>query len=162
NPMGGVNLWFTSDGAEIGVGVEGLTATIWDLRNLRQELAKIGLDWDGPPFPPASQALTGPMTLAVEVGDVDLSSFPAKGNATQRLTYFNAWIKREPDLIDLYYRRASVLMEVKQFDAAAADLARFLAARPHDAPALSLQASALARLGQSEASTQAMEKLLAL
>jgi WD40 repeat protein len=43
---------------------------LWDLRELRRELAAVGLDWDRPPFPPAPAVDARP--LEVEVVGADL------------------------------------------------------------------------------------------
>jgi serine/threonine protein kinase/WD40 repeat protein len=43
---------FTRDGACLFAAGETGTVAVWDLRMLRRELAKIGLDWDAPVYPP--------------------------------------------------------------------------------------------------------------
>jgi serine/threonine protein kinase/WD40 repeat protein len=40
---------FTPDGSKLVVNAEH-SLRVWDLRHIRQELTKLGLDWDGPPF----------------------------------------------------------------------------------------------------------------
>jgi tetratricopeptide (TPR) repeat protein len=45
---------FSPDGTQLVVNSEGLWLRSWDLRAIREELARRGLDWDLPPFPPAS------------------------------------------------------------------------------------------------------------
>ena len=42
---------------------------VWDLRLIRSELSKIGLDWDAPPFPPKSKA-EGPLTVKIVGADL--------------------------------------------------------------------------------------------
>ena len=45
---------FTPDGSRlIALGLESQALHVWDLRLIRQQLAKMGLDWDAPPYPPA-------------------------------------------------------------------------------------------------------------
>jgi eukaryotic-like serine/threonine-protein kinase len=49
--------------------VEGIR--VWDLRLIRQHLARIGLDWDAPPYPPAEAGKTlVPLKLEVRLGDL--------------------------------------------------------------------------------------------
>ena len=64
---------FTPDGAKLIVAAtNGLR--VWDLRRIRIELAKLGLDWDAPPLPAASQGadaipLAGaPLSIHLDLG----------------------------------------------------------------------------------------------
>ena len=44
---------FSADGTRLAVASRGSRQLIvWDLRAIRRSLAKLGLDWDQPPFPP--------------------------------------------------------------------------------------------------------------
>jgi WD40 repeat protein len=45
---------FSPDGSRLAVTTEGQGIQSWDLRLIRQQLAEIGLDWDLPPYQPAS------------------------------------------------------------------------------------------------------------
>src|SRR5581483_6445696 len=58
-------LCFTADGAQLlCAGGETEALYLFDLRLLRQELAELGLDWDAPPYPPASPgAPPGPLEV---------------------------------------------------------------------------------------------------
>jgi WD40 repeat protein len=46
-------LCFSSDGSQLAVATEKQAIQIWDLRAIRRQLARIGLDWGLPPYPPA-------------------------------------------------------------------------------------------------------------
>jgi serine/threonine protein kinase/WD40 repeat protein len=49
-----IPLCFSPSGTQlVAVNPETETLVIWDLRALRQELQRLGLDWDAPPYPPA-------------------------------------------------------------------------------------------------------------
>src|SRR5262249_39203926 len=72
--MGGVNLWFTADGSHVAVGCEGLTATVWNLRGLREELARIGLDWNTPGIPPAPSSPPIRIEVTVDSGNFDFTN----------------------------------------------------------------------------------------
>lgn len=45
---------FSPDGARLGISCETRLVQFWDLRALRRSLAALGLDWDQPPYPPAT------------------------------------------------------------------------------------------------------------
>jgi WD40 repeat protein len=57
------DLCFGPDGATLAAAAEDAVVHLWDLRLLRQELAKLDLDWDLPAYPPAEER----PRLAVEV-----------------------------------------------------------------------------------------------
>jgi tetratricopeptide (TPR) repeat protein len=61
---------FAPDGTRLIVaGKNGLG--IWDLRRIRNELAKLGLDWDAPPYPPVQDIETLPtLEVYVDLGPV--------------------------------------------------------------------------------------------
>lgn len=44
---------FSPGGTRLGVTCESRLVQVWDLRAVRQSLARLGLDWDQPPYPPA-------------------------------------------------------------------------------------------------------------
>jgi len=43
---------FSPDGEKLLVGSGNHTMHVWDIREIRRELAELGLDWDLPPYPP--------------------------------------------------------------------------------------------------------------
>jgi WD40 repeat protein len=65
---------FTQDGTRLVDAAED-GVRVWDLRRIRAELAKLGLDWDAPPYPEAAaeaQTRTDPIEIRVQepVGEV--------------------------------------------------------------------------------------------
>ncbi len=65
--FGGAKPNFSPDGSLLAVLQGDQQVKLWDLRLIRQELAKLHLDWDMPPYPPSEKgAATGPVTLQVE------------------------------------------------------------------------------------------------
>jgi WD40 repeat protein len=59
---------FTPDGAElIALGNESQMLHVWNLRQIRQGLAEMGLDWDAPPYPPAGPT-AAPLSVTVDLG----------------------------------------------------------------------------------------------
>jgi hypothetical protein len=61
---------FTRDGSElITLGTESYALHIWDLRLIRQGLAKLNLDWDAPAYPPPPLPAP-PLRVVVDLGDL--------------------------------------------------------------------------------------------
>ncbi len=62
---------FSPDGAQLIV-CEADSLHVWDLRIIRKELARRGLDWDLPPYPPAGDPQDAPpLRVTVDLGDMD-------------------------------------------------------------------------------------------
>jgi tetratricopeptide (TPR) repeat protein len=78
------SLAFNRDGTLLAAGRENQVVHVWDLRRLRSRLAKFGLDWDRPPYPPALDSGTEtprtstPLRVSVDAGDL-----PKKAEATR-------------------------------------------------------------------------------
>lgn len=64
-------LTFSKDGSQLlAMCRESQCIHVWDLRAIRQELAKLGLDWDLPPYPArANDQDRKPMTVRVDLGN---------------------------------------------------------------------------------------------
>jgi tetratricopeptide (TPR) repeat protein len=64
---------FTSDGTRlVTTNTDSNSIHVWDLRAIRQELAKLGLDWDLLPYPPADpRADQKPLQVQVDLGDAE-------------------------------------------------------------------------------------------
>jgi WD40 repeat protein len=59
-------LGFTPDGTRlVVVSNHGKAIHVWDLRRIRTELVRLGLDWDAPPYPEADHAAPAPLELRV-------------------------------------------------------------------------------------------------
>jgi hypothetical protein len=57
---------FTPDGTRlIAVGADTQALHVWELRLIRKELVRLGLDWDAPPYPEAPQEVAGPLEVKV-------------------------------------------------------------------------------------------------
>jgi WD40 repeat protein len=57
---------FTPDGTRlIAVGSETRALHVWDLRRIRKELVRLGLDWDAPPYPEAADRVPEPIEVRV-------------------------------------------------------------------------------------------------
>src|SRR4029077_5911804 len=49
-------LAFGQDGTQLFIAEAADAVRVWDLRIIRQQLVRLGLDWDQPPFPPTQSA----------------------------------------------------------------------------------------------------------
>ena len=61
---------FSPDGTQlVAPSHDSQTVHVWDLRAIREQLAKMGLDWDLPPYPPAPEFHESqPIEVQVELG----------------------------------------------------------------------------------------------
>jgi WD40 repeat protein/Flp pilus assembly protein TadD/tRNA A-37 threonylcarbamoyl transferase component Bud32 len=67
-------LGFSPDGSQLVSAASSTTtgsAWVWDLRQVRERLREIGLDWDQPPYPPAAGEAE-PVQIEVDLGRYDL------------------------------------------------------------------------------------------
>ncbi len=61
------NLRFSPDDTRLAAGRNDGHIDLWDLRLIRRELAEMNLDWDQPPFPPATdEEKPKPVTMEIE------------------------------------------------------------------------------------------------
>jgi WD40 repeat protein len=57
---------FTLDGTRlIAGGYDSRALHVWDLRLIRKELVRLGLDWDAPPYPEAADGAPEPIEVQV-------------------------------------------------------------------------------------------------
>jgi eukaryotic-like serine/threonine-protein kinase len=64
-------LSFSPDGTQlVATNDDSQSIHVWDLRAIREQLVKMGLDWDLPSYPPAPEITKpGPLRIQVELGD---------------------------------------------------------------------------------------------
>jgi WD40 repeat protein len=62
-------LRFAPDGARLVAVTESDRLFVWDLRVIRARLARFGLDWDLPPYPPADSS-PAPVRVNVDLGEL--------------------------------------------------------------------------------------------
>jgi WD40 repeat protein/Tfp pilus assembly protein PilF len=106
------SLAFNRDGTLLAAGRGNQVVHVWDLRRLRSRLAKLGLDWDRPPYPPAPDSGTAtpqpPMPLRVTV---DAGDLPKKAEA-------NRLVARAVDQVNArkYVKAVGLLRQVIRTD----------------------------------------------
>jgi Flp pilus assembly protein TadD len=170
-------LCFTPDGAELIVKGEDTQAIhIWDLRLIRAQLAKLGLDWNDPTLPAESKKPAVPPTVefvgADLVADVQklrryrltlnllaLSANPFDARAHFRvaqmtdnpamaMAHYAASLTFEPKQPLAYEKRAMAAFKLNRWKQVVADTDQVLKDHPDRARARNLRAVALQRLGK--------------
>jgi WD40 repeat protein len=76
---------FGSDGTRlVATARDGLR--VWDLRRIRGELVRLGLDWDAPPYPPpAKDNPAASLEITVELGELAPAPKPPAQSGTDKL-----------------------------------------------------------------------------
>jgi WD40 repeat protein/Flp pilus assembly protein TadD len=128
---------FSPDGSRLVVAAEdGLR--IWDLRRIRRELARLGLDWDAPPYTEAAQSQFGLLNVQI-VG-------PAPGDASSVAEYVRARaiLSLSRNLFDAeaHYQLGRYLLDAQQSGQAYVHLSMALAFRSDHEAARFLRARA--------------------
>jgi tetratricopeptide (TPR) repeat protein/WD40 repeat protein len=116
---------FTPDGTKLIIAAKnGLR--VWDLRRIRAELAKLGLDWDAPPYPPAAEKRDQqPVEVIVNLGPLAPPDEPRLAVARWSLSI--ALLPLNPEA---YLRRGRAYVQLKQWREAADDLGVALTLHP--------------------------------
>jgi serine/threonine protein kinase/WD40 repeat protein len=86
---------FTPDGTKLVVAAkDGLR--VWDLRRIRQELAKLDLDWVAPAYLPVTEAATSPsLALKLNLGEFARAATPEE-KARQTIAAYHLALKSNP------------------------------------------------------------------
>jgi hypothetical protein len=114
---------FTPDGTRMVVAARnGLR--LWDLRPVRAELGKLGLNWDAPPYPALEENLAAPLALVVNTGDLD---------RRQRIADLTRAIDQSPNDARRWHDRSEYYIHLERWSDAAADMSKALELQPGDA-----------------------------
>jgi serine/threonine protein kinase/WD40 repeat protein len=135
---------------------------VWDLRTLRKELVKLGLDWDWPPFPePAAPSGSVPSRVRIDGGFL---AQPFVGPAAEAVAVYSLALAAAPFNADLYFYRALAEAQLRQNRVAIADYSRFLAltaaGHPHRVEALVRRIGNHRTLGDPTVALTELELLL--
>jgi WD40 repeat protein/tetratricopeptide (TPR) repeat protein/tRNA A-37 threonylcarbamoyl transferase component Bud32 len=120
-------LTFSPDGAQLfaSTGDTSPATHVWDLRVLRAELAKRRLDWELPPYPPAStEKDQPPVQVTVDLGT------RAAALPKQAVVAYSLAIALLPLNPEAYLRRGRAYYQLKEWHKAADDLGLALALNP--------------------------------
>jgi serine/threonine protein kinase/WD40 repeat protein/tetratricopeptide (TPR) repeat protein len=135
---------FAPDGSRLIFSTnDGPAVHVWDLRATRRNLAKMGLDWDAPPFTdedPASPSAPALPPLQVDYGQLrpvveqynthaEQTAVPAEDLVAR----YTERLKVHPDDPDALHHRGHAQLDLGRYDQALADFSAALGLRPSDA-----------------------------
>jgi WD40 repeat protein len=129
------DLCFSPDASQLAVAGESHLIQVWDLRRIRQQLARMGLDWDrSPGFPPDRQpgkpdlpANGGkPLTVQVDLGDLRQPILLAT-HPRQAVALYSLAIALAPRNPEAYLQRGRAYGILKVPHKVIADCGMFLA-----------------------------------
>jgi WD40 repeat protein/Flp pilus assembly protein TadD len=170
---------FTPDGTRlIAVGADTQALHVWDLRRIRKELVRLGLDWDPLPYPEAADVPPGPLEVRVVGAELidpkkmaeyqrnrailDLALHPLDGAAHFRLgqhlldagrpgpayAVLTAALVLRPDLDEAFNLRAQAAYNLQRWADAATDASHYLDGHADAQEARLLRARSYHRAGR--------------
>jgi tetratricopeptide (TPR) repeat protein len=170
-PLSATPLAFSADGTRLAAFTNQRSVLLMDLRAIRQELAKMKLDWDQPPYPPVEPTISpGPLTLKVDPGDL-LVNQKARGGATPEnlqnaLALWSTSIALSPYHPEGYHQRGHIFEQLGRSREAIEDFTAALCWQPKDAKRqahlLSARGQSYWRLNQVDSARADLQKALDL
>ncbi len=150
-PVTPTPLVFSHDGTKLIARTSEKTVLVWDLRQIRDQLAPRGLDWDAPPYPtaPDSRDAVGPMPPLRAVRVVGEVMSP--GAARREMAEINGRLVARPDDAEALIRRGWLFVQQKKWPEAIADLEQLLRLHPGDSDACWLLGEAYEETGNPAA-----------
>jgi serine/threonine protein kinase/WD40 repeat protein len=154
------HLSFSSDGVHlVSTTPDSPSIHVWDLRVIREQLAKMGLDWDLPPYPlVAATKAAHPLRAIVDMGDLVFEEPRAA------LVKYSLVIALQPINPLAYLRRGCAYYSLRQWRESVADLSLALAlgVAREDSEVWFKRAFAYGALGQSNKAIADYSQALAL
>ncbi len=155
-------LAFSPDGTKLVATTRQKTALVWDMRRIRDQLARLGLDWDAPPYPTASAASDAPGPVLPPrsvrvVGEV----IETQARRGAELAEMNRRLAANLDDAEALIHRGWLFHLEKKWPDAIADLERRLRLRPDDTDALFLLAQAYGQTNNLPGARTTLETYLA-
>jgi superkiller protein 3 len=123
-PVSATPLAFSADGTRLAASTNQRTLLLWDLRGVRAELTKLGLDWDTPPYPPTEEKNAPALQVSVDLGPLAPET-PQR--AVVKYTVASALMPLNPEA---YLRRGRAHYQLKQWSEAADSLSIATALNP--------------------------------
>jgi tetratricopeptide (TPR) repeat protein len=135
-PVAPTPLVFSPDGTKLIARTNEKTVLVWDLWQIRDQLAARGLDWGAPPYPdrPASRAALGPTASPRAVRVIGEVVEPGARRARE-MVEMNRRIAAQSDDSEALAHRGWLFSQKKKWPEAIADLEHFLRLRPGDSDA---------------------------
>lgn len=155
-----VILAFSDDGTQLAVISKLQSLDILNLRSIRAELVRLGLDWDLPAYPPAPANL--PDITSVTINSQNSRPLPKSATTEELIDYWTAMLD-ENRFDAVAYQNRSVLLESSgKYAEALADCQAGLQLQPKRPDLLGGRSWNHARLGHRQESVAAAKDLLAL
>jgi Tfp pilus assembly protein PilF len=123
-----MDLCFNEDGSLLAAATGHQQIQLWDLREIRRQLATMGLDWDLPPYPPSSTDERGTKPLRITVRTPD-----PKEELRPELKRLNLAIEQNPENTELYRQRGRLLRLMGEYSKSIDDLNEAIAKQPQAA-----------------------------
>ena len=160
-PVTPTPLVFSPDGTKLIARTSEKTVLVWDLRQVRDQLAPKGLDWDAPPYPttPNSRDAPGPMAPPRPVRVVGEVIEPQARRAAE-MAEMNRRIAAKPDDAEALVHRAWLFRQQKKWPEAISNLEHRLRLRPGDSDACWLLGEAYQETGNLAGALAALSRLL--
>jgi WD40 repeat protein/Tfp pilus assembly protein PilF len=126
---------FSPDGRLLAVRCDNRIVHVWDLARLREELGKLGLDWDASPYSPAPgpDEEPAPLTAAVDLGDPPKPVAKPAADPKQLVERYTEKLKANPDDAESYHLRAHAYERLRQYERAIEDFTAALERLPNNA-----------------------------
>jgi tetratricopeptide (TPR) repeat protein len=137
---------FSPDGSRLVVATnDGPAMHVWDLRRIRSQLVRLGLDWNAPPLPGSEAAAGeaqnrsalkanvdfGPLKRYSEQYQTDLEQYTLP--AEELVSRYTERLRADPDDPDSLHQRGHALIGLNRLDEALADFVAGSARRPLNA-----------------------------
>ena len=160
-PVTPTPLVFSPDGTKLIARTNEKTVLVWDLWQIRDQLAARGLDWGAPPYPdrPASRGALGPPASPRAVRVIGEVVEPLARRARE-MVEMNRRIAAQSDDADALLHRGWLFSQQKKWPEAIADLEHFLRLRPGDSDACWHLAEAYEEAGKLAGAMVAYGRLL--
>ena len=148
-PVNPTPLAFSHDGTKLVASTHLKTALVWDLRQIRDQLVPMGLDWDAPPYPTAAdpRESPGPLPPPRPVRVLGEVSEPQARRAVE-LVEMNRRLAAKPDDAEALVHRGWLFTQQKKWPEAIHDLEHQLRLRPGDSDAAWLLVKAYQEAGK--------------
>jgi serine/threonine protein kinase/WD40 repeat protein len=106
---------FTPDGTRLVIGAkDGLR--VWDLRRIRAELAKLGLDWDLPPYPPVGDLKDAPPLRVSVVTQDQALAYVRQGQWDEAARDYALLAESNPDEHWYWYQSAPLCLQTSNVE----------------------------------------------
>jgi len=160
-PVTPAPLVFSPDGTKLIASTNQKTVLVWDLRQIRDQLAPLGLDWDAPPYPtvPAASDASGPLPSRRPVRVIGEVIEP-QARLVAELAEMNRRLAANPGDADALIHRGWLFTQQKKWTKAIADLERVSGMRPGDSDACWLLSEAYQESGNLAGALAVFSRLL--